>query len=221
MLNLSFINGMVYIPKSANQAIGPVEVRPTPSGQFSPYRLEFLTPVHAIRSELPNFGPDTSGNYLWSSSNLDFYVHVDINMNGVATFYAFLTYEEREFFRTCIEVPGIGGKTALQVLAKNAFADIQRLIQAGDKKAFIKLPGLGPKKGLAIADHVFVDAPEQPKGESPRVVDQNVVMALQTLGLKAKDARDLVVRAMEAFPNGGTINESELLTAALKLGQRK
>lgn len=226
MLNLSFIFGSIYIPKEGDQLIGPIEVQPTPSGSNIPWRLEFLTPIHALRAT-GRFALDSTGRYFWGPISRELYVHVDTNMNGVSTFYAFTTFEERDFFRTCIQAQGVGGKTALGILAKNSYEDIAKLIAAGDRKAFCKLPGVGPKKGAAICELVFTDSPDQPAESKPitAIADQNVVMALQGLGYAAKMARELVILAQQEVVFSGSDNqearESAILVTALRLGQKR
>lgn len=133
--------------------------------------------------------------------------------SGVQTWYAFKEQKYKQLFLDMIEVDKVGPSTALKILVKNGSQTILDLIAAGDKAAFIKLPGVGAKTREAIAKVLFKDAPAQPE-VSKLVLDANAVAAMRTLGYDAAPAKEAVKQAMENKPGADT---SVLVTEALRL----
>jgi Holliday junction resolvasome RuvABC DNA-binding subunit len=161
-----------------------------------------------------SWGPDDAG---WEDANpvppyLITYCHQN-GQSGVQTWYAFKSQAYKMLFLSIIEVEKVGPSTALKILSKNGSQVILDLIAAGDKAAFIKLPGVGAKTGEAIAKVLFKDAPAQPETVK-LVLDAAAVAAMRTLGYDALPAKEAVKQAMENTPGADT---SALVTEALRL----
>jgi hypothetical protein len=106
-------------------------------------------PIGPLRQSV-KFRDDGFG-YERSEYPVNLYIHVtEGTMNAGPTFYGFRSSEERQFFRELMECEGMGGGRSLAVISKTDYTDIQQIIQTGDRDAFKKLPGIGPKTGTRL-----------------------------------------------------------------------
>lgn len=133
---------------------------------------------------------------------------------GVQTWYAFATDRQRRMFHEMNSVDKVGPATVMRIFLKNSFRTICELIDSGDRAAFVKLPGIGPKTGDKLVKVLFSDAPPQPEGAPRIVLDENAVAAMRTLGYDAKPARAAVEQAMGNKPGADT---PEIVSEALRL----
>ena len=71
-------------------------------------------------------------------------IHTAVREDAI-TLYGFATEEERKLFRLLIEVSGIGGKLALNVLSSTAVTTFCAAVGASDVKALSRINGIGKR----------------------------------------------------------------------------
>ena len=183
--------------------IGPVEV--VTGGQT----LEFWLPVISC--------PWALGEDGLVSSRIDLRLYCDqSSQNGGQTWYAFSHVKQRELFLKLIKVEKMGPKSAVQFLGRVPFDVVLQLIDTGDREAFLKLPGAGPKTGPKMVLELFKKAPAQPNTSVPvaLILDEGAVQGMKALGFQATPARAAVKAAQEGLPLGA--DTATILKAALK-----
>lgn len=202
--------GVKFVEKAAGcTGIGPV--RAAAEGCL----LEFWAPISGfdwctIRREGEDFERERT-------PAMSLFVHCEqAGQNGAQTWYAFSGEKEWELFRKLLDVDGMGGKSAVKFLARVPYDVVLDLIARGDKEAFLKLPGAGPKTGPNMAAVLFKGAPPQPKTSAPPkvLVDEGAVQGLKSLGYQARPARDAVIEAQKNLPTDA--DTGAILRAALK-----
>ena len=128
--------------------------------------------------------------------------------------YGFASNAERELFKQCLSVSGVGPRTALHLLALGSVEEITIAIGRGDVDYLTKVSGIGKK----TAERVVVELKSKvAKGikdaGGPVVTDalSDVIDALVTLGYSVLQARE-VVKKLDS--NGK--NSEQLLREALR-----
>ena len=71
-------------------------------------------------------------------------IHTAVREDAI-TLYGFATDEERKLFRLLIEVSGIGGKLALNVLSSTSIGAFCAAVGASDVKALSRINGIGTR----------------------------------------------------------------------------
>lgn len=123
------------------------------------------------------------------------------------TLYGFKTLRQLEVFEMLLGVNGIGPKVALGVLGTLTFTDIAAAVQSEDYRAFVRVPGIGPKTAKLITvslagklAHLLagIDSAAAPAKEtgSNRVAAE-VIAALTGLGWSEREAKTAVQAALE------------------------
>lgn len=129
------------------------------------------------------------------------YFHHTFSAQDGPKVYAFTSREERLTFRQMIDVDKIGPAIALKILSQTAWHVIGKMIEIGDREGFMRLPGVGPKTGQKLVEVLFADSVTiSHPTVMVRPLNEDVVLALQTLGYKASDAKQLVRQVMDANP---------------------
>ncbi|MFT4147409.1 MAG: Holliday junction branch migration protein RuvA [Micrococcaceae bacterium] len=111
------------------------------------------------------------------------------------TLFGFKTPYEREVFETLLAVNGIGAKTALSILSVYSPEDIALHANAGDDKAFSKVPGIGPKGArrivLELADKLVPAEDSSQKKNKNKTSDHydQAVLGLVGLGWSEKESK--------------------------------
>jgi len=119
--------------------------------------------------------------------------HLHVRENDLAL-YGFATQEERAFFRMLIEVPGVGPKSAISVLAIASIEVLVRAISSGDAVLLTKVSGIGRK----TAERIVVELKTRLEREHPVLAlrgatpHADVVEALSALGYTLSQAREAV-----------------------------
>ena len=151
------------------------------------------------------------------------------NLVAGKTFTAFIdgfaSDEERRLFRLLIEVSGIGGKLALNVLSSTSVPAFCAAVAASDVKSLSRINGIGKRtaerivvelrdklnSGLGGEVAVAAAAPETASAIN------DVALALEQLGFK-RDAIDKTLKSLVAeLPEEGIDGEKLLRNAIRKL----
>lgn len=129
--------------------------------------------------------------------------------------FGFANNSERELFKNCLSVSGIGPKSALNILKLGSVEEITLAIARGDIGYLTKVSGIGKKTAERLVVELRGKAAKGLSEEDlvkPAGVLGDVVEALMTLGYSAEAARD-VAKSLKA--EGKT--SEQLLREALKM----
>jgi Holliday junction DNA helicase RuvA len=136
---------------------------------------------------------------------------------------AFVTAEERDWFRLLTSVQGVGSRVALAILSALTGDELHRAIAGGDKAMVARAQGVGPKLAQRIVNELKdkaggvvlgAAAPAVPAGSH----SADAVSALINLGFRPAEASSAVGKAeAELGPEAGL---DHLVRAALKKAAR-
>ncbi|MDD3153926.1 MAG: Holliday junction branch migration protein RuvA [Victivallaceae bacterium] len=133
---------------------------------------------------------------------LQLFIHTDVKEDAIHLF-GFATREEKRLFRILIEVSGIGGKTALNILGAMPVPNFCAAILSDDHRALAKISGIGKR----TAERLVVELRDKLKGfdtvgfsiatgaRSPKQAYTDAQNALEQLGFK----RDRVVAVLDTL----------------------
>lgn len=152
-------------------------------------------------------------------------IHTAVREDAI-TLYGFATEEERKLFRLLIEVSGIGGKLALNVLSSTAVTTFCAAVGASDVKALSRINGIGKRTAERIivelrdklnsslgGDAAIAAATATPQNAS---AINDVALALEQLGFK-RDAIDKTLKTLAAeLPAEEEIDGEKLLRNAIR-----
>jgi Holliday junction DNA helicase RuvA len=175
--------------------------------------------VYQFRAVVSSFfdGGDHTTKMSFTPLKLLMAVYCHQGQEGVQSWYAFRTTAHRKLFIQMLEAERVGPGVALKIITNTHPDTILSLIQSGDREAFVKLKGVGPKTGAALIKVLFEDSP--PQGPTKVVLDENAVATMRALGYEAKPAKESVLRATKELPEGS--DTAALVRAALGYMQPK
>lgn len=107
--------------------------------------------------------------------------------------FGFLNFEELELFELLISIPGIGPKTAMNILGVASVQDLEEAIVLGDETILGKVSGIGKKMAQKIVLELKTKVKKISKsktGVSKVAGDIEVIDALVSLGYKVYEARE-------------------------------
>ena len=151
-------------------------------------------------------------------------IHTAVREDAI-TLFGFATEEERKLFKLLIEVSGIGGKLALNILSSTAVTTFCAAVAASDVKALSRINGIGKK----TAERMIVELRDKLNGslggeaaiaaavstpENASAIN-DVALALEQLGFK-KEAIDKVLKSLAAELPEGEIDGEKLLRNAIR-----
>ena len=151
-------------------------------------------------------------------------IHTAVREDAI-TLFGFATEEERKLFKLLIEVSGIGGKLALNILSSTAVTTFCAAVAASDVKALSRINGIGKRTAERIivelrdklnsglgGDMAIAAAVSSPENAS---AINDVSLALEQLGFK-RDAIDKVLKNLAAELPEGEIDGEKLLRNAIR-----
>lgn len=122
--------------------------------------------------------------------------------------YGFLTREELQLFQTLITINGVGAKAALSLLSISGPDNLKKAIYKEDLALITKAPGVGPKTAkriiLELKDKIAINPEEN---ESAYVKDNEILLALTTLGYSEKEAESAVSKVEKTLSIESSIKE--------------
>ena len=129
-------------------------------------------------------------------------IHTTVREDAI-TLFGFATDEERKLFRLLIEVSGIGGKLALNILSSTAVSTFCAAVGASDIKALSRINGIGKR----TAERMVVELKDKlsalgmsetaPAAVKASAAVNDACLALEQLGFK-RDAIDKTMQALLA-----------------------
>ncbi len=133
--------------------------------------------------------------------------------------FGFLTFDELEMLELLITIPGIGPKTAANILSFASVDDLQEAIVLGDETILSRVSGIGKK----VAQKIVIELRSKVKklakgtGDKFKVVDEiEIIDALVTLGYKVYEARE----ALKQIPETIKGVENRIREALKRLGKK-
>ena len=148
-------------------------------------------------------------------------IHTQVREDAI-TLFGFITSEERELFRKLLDVSGIGGKLALNVLSTMPAANFCAAINSGDTKAISRISGIGKR----TAERLVVEL----KGKLGNVTDLKIddsgslsaaasdaALALEQLGFKRDAINKVLSGLLLEIPLEEQTSEKLLRAAIIKL----
>ncbi|MBI4709298.1 MAG: Holliday junction branch migration protein RuvA [Candidatus Portnoybacteria bacterium] len=115
--------------------------------------------------------------------------------------FGFLTFEELELFELLISIPGIGPKTAMNILGVASVSDLEEAIVLGDETILGKVSGIGKKMAQKIVLELKTKVKKLSQGkEGSRVAgDIEVIDALVNLGYRVYEVREVLQQLPETI----------------------
>lgn len=118
--------------------------------------------------------------------------------------YGFLHYAELEFFETLIQIPGIGPKGGLGIMAVASLDTLKQAIAAGDTSYLTKVSGIGKK----TAEKVVLELRDKLAGKGVRSLgapelreEADALDALVSLGYTHSEARSALAGVPKEVKN--------------------
>jgi Holliday junction DNA helicase RuvA len=100
------------------------------------------------------FGIEIHTPYIHNiNEEIQLYIFTNYSSDNSLTFFGFKNLSHMKFFQMLISVPGLGGKTAIKLIANLDFKGITSSILNKDTKLIVKIPGIGNK----IANRIIND----------------------------------------------------------------
>ena len=144
-------------------------------------------------------------------------IHTQVREDAI-TLFGFFSAEEKELFRKLIDVSGVGGKLALNVLSTMPAANFCSAVASGDVKAISRISGIGKRTAerLIVELKGKLDIAGGAAGNALPVNDavNDAALALEQLGFK-RDAINKVLNALIAEIPVEEQNSERLLRAAI------
>ena len=133
--------------------------------------------------------------------------------------FGFLTFEELELFELLISIPGIGPKTASNILSVASVEDLQEAIVLGDETILSRVSGIGKKVAQKIILELKTKVKKSAKGggDKYKVADDiEIIDALVAMGYKVYEARE----ALRHLPSETKGVENRVKEALKRLGKK-
>ena len=152
-------------------------------------------------------------------SETSLFIHTAVREDAI-TLYGFAAIEEKQLFQQLIQVSGVGGKLALNVLSAMPAASFCAAVASEDVKSLSRINGVGKR----TAERLIVELRGKLSGidpasapPAPDSAGADAAAALEQLGFR-KDAVNQTVNALLAeLPEAEKTTENIIRAALLKL----
>jgi Holliday junction DNA helicase RuvA len=147
------------------------------------------------------------------------FVHTHVREDALALF-GFASEADRSTFRTLINVPNVGPKTAITILSQVSFDDLARAVSNNDVKRLTAVQGVGKKtaerlvlelKDKLKASPIAPTSPTAPTARKPSGQGETLHDALVRMGYRPIEAERAVAAIgdrVEAQPIGQSLREA-------------
>ena len=127
------------------------------------------------------------------TSSIEVYTYLQVRDDALVLF-GFQTKRENEFFRLLLTVPGVGPKTAFNVISYVSLDSLVSCVRSNDIETLTQVPGLGRKTAMKIILELSTKLKSDfdMKNMVLSEEDKTVVEALTSLGYKAVEARKIL-----------------------------
>lgn len=153
------------------------------------------------------------------NSDVSLFIHTQVREDAI-TLFGFAAKEEKLLFQQLINVSGVGGKLALNVLSAMPVSAFSAAVASGDVKSLSRINGVGKR----TAERLIVDLKDKlagidPQASSPAAgsAGADATAALEQLGFR-KDAVNKVVNVLlSELPEKERTAENLIRAALLRL----
>ncbi len=146
------------------------------------------------------------------------FTHLHVREDQLAL-YGFMTEEERDVFSRLLSVSGVGPRLALSVLSAIPHTGLAEAVERKDADALSTISGVGKKTAQRLIVELAGKLPAlgiPGEADKPlRLVEEEAVRALVTLGYYPAQARKAVLRVIDE--DGRTLDTEELIKRALSM----
>lgn len=151
-----------------------------------------------------------------NNGEVTLYIHTQVREDAI-TLFGFSTLQEKQLFRKLIDVSGVGGKLALNVLSAMPAANFCAAVDSGDVKMLSRINGVGKR----TAERLVVELKGRLENTDPTLAApadnsaaSDACAALEQLGFR-KDAVNKVINALLTDLPAGEQSAENLIKAAL------
>lgn len=153
------------------------------------------------------------------NGDITLYIHTAVREDAI-TLYGFASREEKQLFQQLINVSGVGGKLALNVLSAMPASSFCAAVSSGDVKSLSRISGVGKR----TAERLIVELRDKLSGIDPALAPpadnsagSDAALALEQLGYR-RDAVNKVINALlTELPEAERTTENLIRAALLKL----
>lgn len=153
------------------------------------------------------------------NEKITLFIHTQVREDAI-TLFGFAGKEEKKLFQQLINVSGVGGKLALNVLSAMSVANFCSAVASGDAKSLSRINGVGKR----TAERLIVELKDKLDGVDPAVAKPasgtaaaDAAAALEQLGFR-KDLVNKTVNALLAeLPEAERSVENLIRAALLRL----
>lgn len=126
---------------------------------------------------------------------IEVYTYLQVRDDALVLF-GFKTKQEYQLFTLLLSVPGVGPKSAFNVISHAKPKELIAAVTTNDAAFFTKVPGLGKKGAMKIILELSQKLKTEFNLEQVQVSisddDKTVVDALVSLGFRTNDAKDII-----------------------------
>ena len=140
------------------------------------------------------FIPSSNHKHVAEGQDVTVYTYMSVSEYSL-DLYGFLDPADKTFFTLLLDVPGVGPKSALNILGKTTMAEVQQAILDENPKILTDMAGLGEK----TADKIIITLknkveslsarPKDAKGQAVKDADAEAFDALVGFGYTAAEAK--------------------------------
>lgn len=139
--------------------------------------------------------PNTISRFPPPFSNFEVYTYLHVREDAMILF-GFEKKQEYKFFKMLLDVPGVGPKTAFNIISFHTIENLIQSIQTNDVDSLAKTPGLGKKTAMKII--LELSSKLKTNFEMKNLVlsedDKLFIEAMVSLGYPSSDAKKLMLK---------------------------
>ncbi len=131
-------------------------------------------------------------------------------VKGEFQVFGFLSEEDRQLFRTMVQLPNIGPGLALRVLSGMSARELMDRLESGDLDSLSKVKGIGAKRAERIAFELSGITLKKDKEKVHRGIDgkeKSLIEALKSLGMKEIEAESAARKAINSLGREASLEE--------------
>lgn len=146
------------------------------------------------------------------NSSIDIFTYLQVRDDALVLF-GFKEKKDYDFFTMLLSVPGVGPKTAFNIISSTKMEEAIDAVKTNSIDYFTAVPGLGKKTAMKIILELSQKLREEFHMEKMYLSpdDKTVVDALVSLGYSALDAKKIIVKIPK------NLNVEDKIKHALKL----
>lgn len=153
------------------------------------------------------------------NGDVTLYIHTAVREDAI-TLFGFATKEEKQLFQQLINVSGVGGKLALNVLSAMPASAFCAAVASGDAKSLSRINGVGKR----TAERLIVELRDKLSGIDPALAPPaansagaDAALALEQLGYRRDAVNKVVNTLLTELPETERTTENLIRAALLKL----